>query len=184
MPLDVPDLADDVIWLRPPALADVDAITAAVQDPAIPRFTRIPSPYTRDDAVAWVGSATAGWQRGDQAGFVIVDRATEALVGGIGVHQLDTRAGPPFVGYWVDAAARGRGVATRAVRLVVGWALGPLGLTQLTAWVYADNAVSPRVLERVGFRRDPGAPELLPHAAGRGRRSRSASTGRTWRARS
>jgi RimJ/RimL family protein N-acetyltransferase len=166
VPLDVPDLADDAVRLRPPALGDVDAITAAVQDPAIPRFTRIPSPYARDDAVAWVGAATAGWQRGDQAGFVIVDRATEALVGGIGVHQLDARAGPPFVGYWVDAAARGRGVATRAVRLVVGWALGPVGLTELTAWVYADNEVSPRVLERVGFRRDPGAPELLAHAAG------------------
>ena len=166
MTLEVPDLADDRIRLRPPALTDVDAITAAVQDPAIPRFTRIPSPYRREDAVAWVGAATSAWRRGDEAGFVIVECGTEALLGGIGVHQLHGTDGQPFVGYWVAAAARGRGVATRALRLVVGWAFGPLGLEQLTAWVFTDNPVSPRVLEAVGFRRDPGEPAALAHAAG------------------
>ncbi len=166
MTLDVPELADDRIRLRPPALTDVDAITAAVQDPAIPRFTRIPSPYQRADAVAWVGAATSAWRRGDEAGFVIVECGTEALLGGIGVHQLRGTDGPPFVGYWVAAAARGRGVATRALRLVVGWAFGPLGLDQLTAWVFSDNPVSPRVLEAVGFRRDPGEPAALAHATG------------------
>lgn len=166
MALDVPDLADDRIRLRPPALTDVDAITAAVQDPAIPRFTRIPSPYRRADAVTWVGAAASAWRRGAEAGFVIVERDTEVVLGGIGVHQLGGTDGPPFVGYWVAATARGQGIATRALRLVVAWAFGRLGLEQLTAWVYADNPVSPRVLEAVGFRRDPGEPAPIAHATG------------------
>lgn len=57
MRLDVPDLADEVVRLRPPALADVDAITAECQDPEIPRFTRIMSPYGREDAVRFVEDA-------------------------------------------------------------------------------------------------------------------------------
>jgi RimJ/RimL family protein N-acetyltransferase len=166
MALDVPDLADDRIRLRPPVPADVDALTSAVQDPAIPRFTRIPSPYTRDDAVAWVGAATSAWRRGEEAGFVIVGRDTDTLLGGIGVHRLRSVDDSPFIGYWVAAAARGQGVATRALRLVVAWAFGPLGLDRVTAWVYADNPVSPRVLERVGFRRDAGEPAALAHATG------------------
>ena len=165
MALAVPNLADDRIRLRPPALTDVDAVTAAVQDPAIPRFTRIPSPYRREDAVAWVGAATSAWRRGDEAGFVIVDRVADTLLGGIGVHRLASTEERPFVGYWVDPAARGQGVATRAVRLVVGWAFAGLGLDEVTAWVYADNPVSQRVLERVGFVRDP-EPAPLAHAAG------------------
>ena len=166
MALDVPDLADDRIRLRPPALTDADAITAAVQDPAIARYTRIPSPYRRADAVTWVGAAASAWRRGDEASFVIVECGTEVLLGGIGVHQLRSTGAPPFVGYWVAAAARGQGVATRALRLLVAWAFGPLGLEQLTAWVFVDNPVSPRVLEAVGFRRDPGEPAAIDHATG------------------
>ena len=166
MVLAVPDLADDRLRLRPPALTDVDAITAAVQDPAICRFTRIPAPYGRADAVAWVGAATSAWRRGDEVGFVIVERDSDTLLGGIGVHQLRGTDGHPFVGYWVAAAARGHGVATGALRLVVGWAFGTLGLERLTAWVYVDNPVSPRVLEAVGFRRDAGEPAALAHATG------------------
>ncbi|HEV2308887.1 MAG TPA: GNAT family N-acetyltransferase [Acidimicrobiia bacterium] len=166
MVLAVPDLADDRLRLRPPALTDVDAITLAVQDPAIARFTRIPAPYGRADAVAWVGAATSAWRRGDEAGFVIVERDSDTLLGGIGVHQLRGTDGHPFVGYWVAAPARGQGVATGALRLVVGWAFGTLGLERLTAWVYTDNPVSPRVLEAVGFRRDVGEPAPLAHATG------------------
>ena len=36
---------------------DVEAMVAACQDPEIPRFTRVPSPYTRADALEWIGSA-------------------------------------------------------------------------------------------------------------------------------
>ena len=162
----VPDLHDDQIGLRPPAPGDVDAVTAAVQDPAIPRFTMVPTPYTRDDAVAWVARSAAAWRRGDDASFVIVDQATGALLGGIGLHQFDAEAGTAVIGYWVAADARRRGVATRAVSLVAGWALDPLGLTRVTAQVYADNAASQRVLERVGFVRDAGAPSVAEHATG------------------
>ena len=95
-----------------------------------------------------------------------MDPATGALLGGIGLHQLDAEAGTAVIGYWVAADARRRGVATRAVRLVAGWALGPLGLTRLMAQVFADNPASQRVLERVGFARDAGPPSLTEHHAG------------------
>jgi RimJ/RimL family protein N-acetyltransferase len=162
----VPDLHDDLVALRPPAPSDVDAITAAVQDPEIPRYTMVPSPYTAADAVAFVDKAVSSWRSGTDASFVVVDRTSGALLGAIGLHQLDAEARQAHVGYWVAAAARGRGVATRALTLVAGWALGPVGLRRVRALVFTDNPWSQRVLEKAGFRRQPGAPAAVEHATG------------------
>jgi ribosomal-protein-alanine N-acetyltransferase len=56
------------------------------------------------------------------------------------------------VGYWVAERWNGRGVATRAVGLLVGRAFGALGLHRLEAGTLVDNVASQRVLIRNGFR--------------------------------
>jgi RimJ/RimL family protein N-acetyltransferase len=88
VPLTVPVLHDDTIVLRPPEAGDAAAIAAAVQDPDIPRFTMVPSPYTVDDAVAYLEGCAARWSSGDAAPFVITDGATGTLLGSIGLHDL------------------------------------------------------------------------------------------------
>jgi RimJ/RimL family protein N-acetyltransferase len=159
----VPDLHDDVIALRPPVVSDVDAITAAVQDPDIPGFTLVPAPYTPADAVSWIGGTTVSWRDGTAAPFVIVDRATEKLVGAIGVHNVDEEAGRAEVGYWVLASARDRGVASRALGLVAGWAVDTVGLARLEALVFVENERSHRVAARAGFARGGVARERVEH---------------------
>jgi RimJ/RimL family protein N-acetyltransferase len=165
MPLTVPDLHDDVVRLRPPVIADVGALTAALQDPEIPRFTMIPRPYTADDARAFVHRASAEWRDGTRASFVIVSVDGDELLGGIGLHEPEP-SGRRFFGYWVAAPARGRGVATRAVALLVDWALGPVGLSELHAVVFSDNPVSLRLLERAGFQSQGPTPAAIQHATG------------------
>jgi RimJ/RimL family protein N-acetyltransferase len=59
------------------------------------------------------------------------------------------------------AEARGRGVATRAVRLLSDWAVRELGLTRVEILVHEDNAPSLRVAEKAGFR-DTGELTRLP----------------------
>jgi RimJ/RimL family protein N-acetyltransferase len=149
----VPDLRDDVVVLRPPTKGDVDAITAAIQDPDIPRYTRIPSPYTRADAIQFIADATAHWRNGSSQSFLITDASSGALAGGIGVHaseHLEVRE----IGYWVARAARRRGFATRAVRLVSRWVIPVLGLRRLELMTHADNVGSQAVAERAGFTRE------------------------------
>jgi RimJ/RimL family protein N-acetyltransferase len=106
-------LEDDVVRLRPFEDGDVPAIAAACQDPEIPRWTTVPSPYTEADARAWLESD-------EEESFAVVDRASGELLGSIGVRYLDDGSGE--VGYWVKREARGRGVATRALGLVARWA--------------------------------------------------------------
>jgi len=56
------------------------------------------------------------------------------------------------LGYYLDARAQGRGLATRAVDEIVTLAFGRLGLHRIEAATRLDNEASQRVLERNGFR--------------------------------
>jgi RimJ/RimL family protein N-acetyltransferase len=61
------------------------------------------------------------------------------------------------VGYWVHPDARGRGVATAALRVAVRHALlpaeeGGLGLRAVRLQAAADNPASRRVAEKAGLR--------------------------------
>jgi RimJ/RimL family protein N-acetyltransferase len=150
MALAIPRLEDGVIALRPPEPDDVDAITAACQDPEIPRWTRVPSPYTREHAVEFVERATRTRRHGTDASFVVVDAETGELLGATGVHRLDGEDGGPEVGYWIKREARGRGVATRALRLVTDWVCRDLG-KRLLLQADVRNATSQRVAQKVGY---------------------------------
>ena len=151
MPLTVPRLDDAVIALRPPTADDVEAITRACQDPEIPRWTRVPSPYTRAHAIDFVERSVWTWEQGTDAPFVILDVESRALLGAIGVHRFGGEDDGPEVGYWLERSARGRGNATRALRLVSEWACRELGVRLL---LQADvrNTASRRVAEKAGFR--------------------------------
>jgi ribosomal-protein-alanine N-acetyltransferase len=55
------------------------------------------------------------------------------------------------LGYWVAEKANGRGLATKAVGMVIPVAFGELGLHRLEAGTLVDNLASRRVLENNGF---------------------------------
>ncbi|MFD6092149.1 GNAT family N-acetyltransferase [Oerskovia sp. NPDC060338] len=65
------------------------------------------------------------------------------------------------LGYWVDEARNGRGLATAAVGEMVDHAFGPLGLHRVQAETLVHNVASQRVLERNGFTRYGLAPGYL-----------------------
>jgi RimJ/RimL family protein N-acetyltransferase len=154
MGLIVPDLRDEVVTLRLPAERDVDAINDACQDPEIPRFTRVPSPYGRQDAVAFVAQSERSWADGTAATFVIADAGTDAVLGAIGVMHLGAEPPNPEIGYWVARSARRRGIAARAVRLASRWAVRELGIARLDLMTRVENVASQGVAERAGFTRE------------------------------
>jgi RimJ/RimL family protein N-acetyltransferase len=159
--MELPTLRDGDLVLRPKRLEDVDAITAACQDPEIPRWTLVPSPYTRADAEAFLVRSAEEEAAGASANLLAVDAHDGTLLGSFSVMGLDREPGYGEIGYWVAAEARGRGVATRAVRLLSEWAVRELGLTRLELLAHKDNAPSRRVAEKAGFR-DTGKLAPLP----------------------
>ena len=165
-----PPLADGVIVLRPWADADVPAVAEACREEEIARWLdQVPQPYTEADAREWVAVARRGWKDGSMATFAIVDPDSAELLGSIGLRYADQGHGVGEVGYWVSRAARGRGVASRALRLVAAWALVDCGFARLQLRADELNVPSQRVAEKVGFRRE-GVLRSIRYNARLGRR--------------
>jgi RimJ/RimL family protein N-acetyltransferase len=64
------------------------------------------------------------------------------------------RSAAAEVSYFLRASARGRGFATRAVRLVTRWAFDELGIQRFELRAHPENEASIRVAERAGFKRE------------------------------
>ena len=167
--MELPTLRDGDLILRPKAIADADALTAACQDPEIPRWTAVPSPYTRADAERFIAVSAEEAAAGTAVNLLAVDARDGRLLGSVSL--LEMKPGYAEVGYWIAAEARGRGVATRSVRLLADWGRRELGITEFELLAHPDNAASRRVAEKAGFvptgemrvleRAGPDSPELV-----------------------
>ena len=144
-------LTDGVVVLQAPGAADVDRITHVCQDPDVQEWTTIPSPYARDHAESFVRDwVEAGWAEGREATWAI--REAGVVQGMVG---LTLRGSVAELGYWLGPEARGRGLLSRALGLVLAWAFddpaGP-GLEQVEWHAFAGNWPSWRAVWRHGFR--------------------------------
>jgi RimJ/RimL family protein N-acetyltransferase len=151
LPLPDPPLHDAAVRLRPWRAEEAAWIALACQDPEVPRFTQVPSPYEERDAMLFLAALPARRAAGIELALAVADAATDAPLGAIGLRPVDGRADVAEIGYWTAREARGRGLTTRAVRLLAGWALHALPLGRLEIHVAPDNAPSRRVAERAGF---------------------------------
>jgi RimJ/RimL family protein N-acetyltransferase len=147
-----PTLTDGVVALRPWRPDDAPAVFAACQDPEIPRFVPIPQPYTLDDAAWFVGHAREESLAGASAHFAITDATSGILLGAISRHgPSEPKAHRAMVGYWLAREARGRGVVTHAVRLLVDWTFKTTDVIRLELYTDVANERSGRVALRAGF---------------------------------
>lgn len=69
-----------------------------------------------------------------------------------------------LIGYIVDPAEWGRGIATATVLALLWAAVEVLGLRRVTAGANLDNSASVRALERADMRRKPHEVQALWHA--------------------
>lgn len=151
MTLQPPDLRTDDFLLRPWRPDNLDELVAELQDPEIPRWTRIPEPYTEAEGRGFLERAAQGWRDGTGASFAVVDPTGERLLGSIGVRFQEDSAS---VGYWVARKARGRGIGPRALGLVAAWVFQATLVERLELVTDPENAPSQRVAEKAGFQRE------------------------------
>lgn len=148
-----PPLTDGVVGLRPWTEADVPAIAACCQNPEIPRWTQVPSPYDEDDARQFLVEAERSRLAGEELSLAVTDAGGGELLGAVGVRPRGSERGAD-IGYWVAAPARGRGTAVRAVRLVASWAFRALGAQRVQVVAHPLNEASQRVALKAGFTRE------------------------------
>ncbi|MET9672016.1 GNAT family protein [Streptomyces sp. NPDC006482] len=76
------------------------------------------------------------------------------LVGAVILRKLDTAAGTAEAGCWLEPAAVGKGLVTRAARALIDWAIEVRGIRRVEWVVASDNEPSIAVARRLGMTRD------------------------------
>lgn len=135
--------------------SDEPALVDGLNNSEIERFmAAIPFPYTAAHARSFVaGLAPAAWTGG--GAMFAIDEGDGLAVGGLGIERFEHPDGPVGrVGYWVAHNARGRKLASRALRLSAPWAMDSLGLRRQELVHDLDNFASCRTAVAGGFRID------------------------------
>lgn len=168
--LELPDggLRDGVIRVRYLDDRDAEAFAEGSGDAEVRRFAHLPlGRYTPRLVRNMVrGEVAEGLRSGQLAVFAIADAHDDAFLGSITLFGVGPENATAEVGFWLGPDGRGRGAASRALRLVCAWGAQSLGLRVLHARTAPDNLASQRLLERSGFERQGDAyPDTTPDGA-------------------
>lgn len=147
-----PRLEDGELTLRPFADTDREALIRLGDNARVAQFLadRFPHPYRPIDADAWL-TLVAGETPPHNFAIALQGQC----IGGIGLFPLaDVHFQTADFGYWLGEPYWGQGLATRAVKLLLAYALKRLPYIRLQALVFDGNASSMRVLEKNGFVRE------------------------------
>ena len=131
--------------------AHVPGVEALLDDPDVLRFTRVPEPPPADFASTWVARYEEARRNGTREAFAVVEDGE--FLGLALAPAIDRETQTAELGYVVAPAARGRGVATEALRQLTEWALAE-GMLRLQLLISVYNPASQKVAERCGYVRE------------------------------
>ena len=122
---------------------DARALASITDETVTSQVHFLPTPFTEADARALIAGSGGG-----DVFHAVRDASGTELNGVIGVHS---RAGQYEIGYWFAARARGRGIATEAVREVIDALVASRPGCAIVAECRPENDRSRALLRRVGF---------------------------------
>ncbi len=155
-PNEIPTLTYGLVTLRPSSDSDIDAIFQACQDPLIPAFTTVPADYTIDHAVDFVRSDPFSLAERRELRFIVEfgNGSAKKFAGVISLHTINIKNHTAEVGYWMEKAMRGKGIATTAVSMITDYGFTTIGFRRIEGLADFDNEASQKVLMKAGFEKE------------------------------
>jgi RimJ/RimL family protein N-acetyltransferase len=133
--------------LRAPIRGDVpDLVRLADNKTIAQKLSRLPSPYTRADAIAFIEIFA---QRPDERPYAIT--LNDSFIGVVGFTYLPGQA--PELGYWLGEPYWGKGYMSEAVKALLEAAFATRLYPQIRSRALSSNSASLNVLEKAGFKR-------------------------------
>jgi RimJ/RimL family protein N-acetyltransferase len=135
--------------LRPLGPDDLDTVARWNADP---EFTRhLTGRLTRGETATVLARWLRHWEEHGFGLLAVIDKETGDLIGRTGAHYHRAWPRDPEIGWALDPAWWGRGLATEAGAACVEWAFGTLGFERVVSIATEANAASRRVMEKLGF---------------------------------
>jgi len=147
--LDCPVLVTERLVLRPPHVEDVDAISYLANNLRVSgMLTRMPHPYTRDNAADFVERVRKG-EMGNCI-YAITQAETGIFMGCCGIHANKHGDGLE-IGYWLGEPYWGHGFATEAAHSLIDLVFRATAIDRLHISCRVTNNGSRRVIHKCGF---------------------------------
>lgn len=147
----IPELHTERLTLRRLKVSDSWDMFEYARDPKVTEFlTWHAHPniaYTRE-YLQFVGTH---YTIGDFFDWAIVLREQDKMIGTCGFTRIDYTNNCAEIGYVINPAYRGQGIADEAVRSVMGFGFVRLGFNRIEAKFMENNVASRRVMEKTGM---------------------------------
>jgi RimJ/RimL family protein N-acetyltransferase len=150
-------LDSERLILRTPQPGDgrmlFEAVSESLQDlrrflASLPWVAEEPSVETSE---VFCRNAVANFHARKDFPFLLMERATDRLVGVCGLHRPDWNTPKFEIGYWCRTSASGRGFVTEGVKALSAYASSHLHAARLEIITDEENTPSRRVAELAGF---------------------------------
>jgi [ribosomal protein S5]-alanine N-acetyltransferase len=132
--------------------ADVEPYVAAFRDdPDLANLLGFEQDADPAHVRRWLGTAWTEPPELRTWEFAIADARDDRFLGTLMLHSCDWKNKRAETGFWLVPAARGHGVMTRALGLVLDWAFGELALERMELTALPENAAVPGLAAKFGY---------------------------------
>lgn len=149
-----PELSSPRLRLREVRDDDAAALFAIHSDARVMRYWSYPAWTELAQAEQKIADIQRQRRELDMLVWAIADADTDLLIGSSAIFYMDLTQARAEIGYSLHPDWQGRGLASEALQLVLGYAFTKLGLRRIEADIDPRNLPSCRLVERFGFVRE------------------------------
>ncbi len=142
--------------IRPVIIDDKESMYRYRSNPDTNKYLSL-IPKTVEDVAAFIDKTSKDINvPGTWFQFVLIERASNVLIGDIGVHFLmsDPENKQVEIGYTLDMEFRGKGYASEALKIIINYVISTLNKHRIIASIDPLNVDSIKLVERLGFRKE------------------------------
>ena len=144
-------ITDGVVALRKLRESDRAVVLSTFADPLVRQWLNMPAVPKDSDFDAVMRTIRDGFASGDRFDYCVTELPDDVSLGAV---IASRRHRDNFeVAYLARAEGRGRGLMTRAVRLICEWLLEE-GVGRIELRTHPDNEASQKLAARAGFHRE------------------------------
>jgi len=147
-------LETERLRLRPLETTDLEPLTLLRRDPAMMRYMGDGHVSDRAESESWLRWHMDIWKIDGYSLFAAELKPENRFVGWIGVtkpYWFSEMMPTPEIGWFVERAQWGRGLATEGAEAALRFAFDTVGIERVIGIYNAENAASGRVMEKIGM---------------------------------
>lgn len=133
--------------LRKLSIDDLPTRVEWMNNPAVYSTMHFEVPITLEKTIQWFNNNEDNKRRSD---LVLIE--AQQIVAFAGITNIDSTIGKGESYTFVNPNMQGRGIGTKARKLVIDYAFNELGLNKIYAFTNEDNIPSCRLSEKLGFK--------------------------------